>query len=225
MTYKHGEWNAECDVCGMQYKSSELKKRWDGLYVCEKDFETEHPSDKFKFPKEKEGIEWVRGDDTDTTPDPVDEVLGEELVSSDSFTDISAWSVLTQEGTASVSNGTIVLSSFRGVLTSIDTPQSVVGTKYTWSVTIDSFGGVGLTGIQYGTGINQVAGSSIPTMWTGGFGYPGTFTGIGTTTDIKSLTVSIGLVAGDLVISDISIKQYYADVLTDVPTGTFDGSL
>ena len=38
-----GEWKVVCDVCGFWYTSGEVKKRWDGLIVCKKDFETRHP--------------------------------------------------------------------------------------------------------------------------------------------------------------------------------------
>jgi hypothetical protein len=41
--YAHGQWNIICDVCGVEYKSSVIRKRWDGLLVCDKDFEYDHP--------------------------------------------------------------------------------------------------------------------------------------------------------------------------------------
>ena len=40
-----GDWNAICAVCGFKYKASQLQKRWDGIYVCESDFEQRHPQD------------------------------------------------------------------------------------------------------------------------------------------------------------------------------------
>lgn len=40
-----GEWKAVCDTCGFQFPSSDLQKRWDGLMVCAKDYETRHPMD------------------------------------------------------------------------------------------------------------------------------------------------------------------------------------
>ena len=43
--YKHGDFNAICDVCGFKYKGSELRKRWDGLMVCDKDWEPRPPQD------------------------------------------------------------------------------------------------------------------------------------------------------------------------------------
>ena len=62
--YKSGDWNAECDVCGQKYKASKLKKRWDGLLVCSKDWEPRHPQD------------FVRGvKDTQSTPFTKDEAV------------------------------------------------------------------------------------------------------------------------------------------------------
>ncbi len=43
MAYSKGQWNVICDVCGWEFKSSEVKKRWDGLVVCDADWETDHP--------------------------------------------------------------------------------------------------------------------------------------------------------------------------------------
>lgn len=43
--YVAGDYNAQCDGCGRGFKFSELRKRWDGAYVCEADFETRHPQD------------------------------------------------------------------------------------------------------------------------------------------------------------------------------------
>lgn len=45
--YKHGDYNAICDVCGFKFKGSQLKKRWDGMRVCEEDWEMRHPMDLF----------------------------------------------------------------------------------------------------------------------------------------------------------------------------------
>lgn len=43
MSYVKGQWNIICDVCGWEFKSGQIKKRWDGLLVCDKDFELDHP--------------------------------------------------------------------------------------------------------------------------------------------------------------------------------------
>jgi len=43
--YDRGDWNAICDACGKQLKASELRQRWDGLKVCNQDWEPRHPQD------------------------------------------------------------------------------------------------------------------------------------------------------------------------------------
>lgn len=53
--YKKGTWNVQCPVCGFYYKSEELKKRWDGLMVCQKDWEPRHPQDLLKTFREENG--------------------------------------------------------------------------------------------------------------------------------------------------------------------------
>ena len=40
-------------VCGFQYGSHEIKRRWDGALVCEYDWETRHPQDLIKVRAER----------------------------------------------------------------------------------------------------------------------------------------------------------------------------
>lgn len=58
--YVSGQWNAICDRCGFKFKSSELKKDWQGLMVCADDFETRHPQTLMKIATEKAFPEWTR---------------------------------------------------------------------------------------------------------------------------------------------------------------------
>ena len=48
-----GDWNAWCDVCGFKYKASELRKRWDGMMVCNGDFEIRNQQDFIRSVPEK----------------------------------------------------------------------------------------------------------------------------------------------------------------------------
>lgn len=63
---KLGTWNVVCQVCGFKYKSDELKKRWDGLYVCDKDFEHRHPMDFYKARGETKSIPWSSPEPSET---------------------------------------------------------------------------------------------------------------------------------------------------------------
>jgi hypothetical protein len=44
-TYNSGQWIVLCDICGGKYKANELRQRWDGFMVCDRDFEQRHPQD------------------------------------------------------------------------------------------------------------------------------------------------------------------------------------
>lgn len=57
--YKAGTWNCICDVCGFQFKSDELQKRWDGLIVCKNDFETRHPQELLRVREESNHVTYV----------------------------------------------------------------------------------------------------------------------------------------------------------------------
>ncbi len=61
--YKKGEYNCVCEVCGFQYKSGEMKERWDGLFVCKPDWEPRHPLDFARNIADKQSV-------TRPAPDP-----------------------------------------------------------------------------------------------------------------------------------------------------------
>ena len=63
--HKKGSWNAICDVCGFEFKSHELKQRWDGMRVCKEDWEARHPSDFQRSKAPKAPIPWASPDDTE----------------------------------------------------------------------------------------------------------------------------------------------------------------
>jgi len=58
--YKSGDWYVSCDVCSKQIYASEAKHRWDGMIVCEDDFETRHPQDLIKVRQERIGVPFTR---------------------------------------------------------------------------------------------------------------------------------------------------------------------
>lgn len=60
-----GEWNVVCQRCGLKYKSSMLKKEWDGLMVCEQCWEPKHPQLMIKVPEEKIAPPWKSPEATD----------------------------------------------------------------------------------------------------------------------------------------------------------------
>lgn len=55
-----GNWNALCDSCGRKFKANQLQKRWDGLMVCEEDWEQRHPQDLLRVQREQISVPWAR---------------------------------------------------------------------------------------------------------------------------------------------------------------------
>ena len=70
-TFKMGQWNSVCDKCGLEFKSSELMKDWQGLMVDAKCYEQRHPQDLIKIKPEKAIPEWVRPRPADVYVVPV----------------------------------------------------------------------------------------------------------------------------------------------------------
>ena len=63
--YKDGAWSAICDECGKKFKFDQLKKRWDGLYVCQRDWEPRHPQDYVKGIRDNMSVPISRPEATD----------------------------------------------------------------------------------------------------------------------------------------------------------------
>lgn len=61
-----GNFNAICDVCGLKFKGSDLKKDWRGLMVCSKDYELRHPQDFLRVRADDPSIPWARPEGEDT---------------------------------------------------------------------------------------------------------------------------------------------------------------
>ena len=64
-TYIPGKWLAICDVCGLRFYNTELKKDWRNLYVCSRDFETRHSQDFVKGVPDNPAVDWVRPESID----------------------------------------------------------------------------------------------------------------------------------------------------------------
>jgi hypothetical protein len=58
--YVRWDWLAVCDVCGKVRRSSELRKRWDGLMVDHNCFEIRHPQDFVRARQDQQAVPWSR---------------------------------------------------------------------------------------------------------------------------------------------------------------------
>jgi len=66
---KLGSWNVICDVCGRKFKNTDVRKRWDGLVVCDGDYETRHVADFIRTNPERNNVKDARPEQADTFVD------------------------------------------------------------------------------------------------------------------------------------------------------------
>lgn len=55
-----GQWNVVCDQCGKKFKSSQIRRQWDGLYVCRKCHDPRHPQDFVKGVVDDQSVPYSR---------------------------------------------------------------------------------------------------------------------------------------------------------------------
>lgn len=63
--YRPGDWNAICFECGRKRKASELRKHWQGYYVCPEHFEPRHPQDFVRATPDIQTPRWTQPRQTD----------------------------------------------------------------------------------------------------------------------------------------------------------------
>ena len=72
-------WAAICDECGFEFRSDELRKRWDGAMVCWKDWEPRHPQElQNTRAADKQSVPWSR-------PEPEDVFLAASITDRDTL--------------------------------------------------------------------------------------------------------------------------------------------
>lgn len=75
-----GKYNVICDRCGLKKKNDMLRQEWTGLMVCDACFETRHPQDFIRVPREEISPAWVRPEPTDTFVSVPEPILTEDLL-------------------------------------------------------------------------------------------------------------------------------------------------
>lgn len=76
MAYLPGDHWMACDVCGFNFRSSQMRMRWDRLWVCQKDYETRHPQDFVRGKRDDQRVPVSR-------PEPEDVFLTSAVTASD----------------------------------------------------------------------------------------------------------------------------------------------
>lgn len=102
-----GAWNAKCDRCGWKYKNYELRKTWDGFYVCHVCWEPRHPQDFVRGVEDDSSVPWTRPDDS---PDDGITYVGDTDTTLDSSSD-----TLQVYNTDITANRTVTLSTSFGI--------------------------------------------------------------------------------------------------------------
>jgi len=69
--WRSGEHSAICDICGMKFKASKLRLRWDGLMVCRDDFEVRHPQELIRSIPDQNKLSWTRPEAVDKGSTPL----------------------------------------------------------------------------------------------------------------------------------------------------------
>lgn len=67
--YIPGDYWIICETCGFQVRSSAARKRWDGLLVCDADWEPRHPQDFVRGRADHQNV-------PEPAPEPVQNFLG-----------------------------------------------------------------------------------------------------------------------------------------------------
>ena len=57
-----GQWNAACFRCGFKFKSSELRKTWQGFWACDRCWEPRQPQDFVRGVKDDSSVPWAQDD-------------------------------------------------------------------------------------------------------------------------------------------------------------------
>ncbi len=65
-TFKDGKWNCICVVCDRKFKSSDMRKRWDGQMVCKYDLDPRHPQDFIRGVQDNNSIPFTYAEPEDT---------------------------------------------------------------------------------------------------------------------------------------------------------------
>jgi hypothetical protein len=64
--YEKGNWKTVCDACGRLFKASQLTKRWDGVMVCQDDWEPRQTQDFVRGVADIQTPAWTRPEVADT---------------------------------------------------------------------------------------------------------------------------------------------------------------
>lgn len=95
--YIPGDYWMVCDRCGFDYRQSEMRQTWDGLWVCQKDWEPRHPQDFVKGIPDHQEVPVARPAESQTQATTTllgARTTGETYVNLASTSGISLWGTI-----------------------------------------------------------------------------------------------------------------------------------
>jgi len=60
--FKAGDWNIHCQECWEKYKATQIRKRWDGFWVCYRCWEPRHPQDFIRGIPDRQNVPFSTSD-------------------------------------------------------------------------------------------------------------------------------------------------------------------
>lgn len=87
---KSFEYNTICPVCGFKKKNWELRKRWDGIWVCKEDWEERHPMDFYRTRNDAHKLPFTL---TDTGENSATPTFTGRTIGGTGVTDTATWKV------------------------------------------------------------------------------------------------------------------------------------
>jgi hypothetical protein len=78
--WQPGGWNMLCVVCGFKYKNTDMKLRWDNVWVCPEDWEPRQPQDFVRGVKDQMSVPYANPEPTPTFSGDIPVPTGEIVV-------------------------------------------------------------------------------------------------------------------------------------------------
>jgi hypothetical protein len=60
--FSPGQWSIHCQECWTPYKTSQIRKRWDGFWVCNRCWEPRHPQDFIRAIPDRQNVPFSTSD-------------------------------------------------------------------------------------------------------------------------------------------------------------------
>src|ERR1035437_6269290 len=88
--YISGDFWRICDRCGFKARSSKTFRTWDGLFVCQEDFETRHPQDFVRGRIDNQRVPDARPEALESLIGPLTTTISVAAIASDTILNLAS---------------------------------------------------------------------------------------------------------------------------------------